>query len=121
MNITETIKTTCESFKLLNEECCTHIVMSAKSLSIEECYDSLLITVGDLSAEEIAFAERLHRYGRAIGVKDATEKLFAHMSTKNGADAAVTYLRQMGGEFSVDVTPGSSSGFAFNVNLTGKK
>ena len=54
---------------------------------------------------------------------DATENLFYHMKTKNGADASLEYLRQMGGEFSVEVNPtaGSKGGFSFNVNIGEKK
>lgn len=121
MNIIELIKETCEPFITLKEEACAEIIRSAKSLSIEECFDSLMITQTELTVEEAEFAERLHKYGRALGVRDATEKLFTHMSSKGGADAAVTYLRQLGGEFSVNVAQQGGNGFTFNVDLTGKK
>ena len=122
MDIRKKIQEAVKGFENLSEDDCNEIVISAKSLSLEECYDSLLIVPTDLSAEETKFAEQLHKYGRAIGVKDATESLFYHMKTKNGADASLEYLRQMGGEFSVDVTPGGGQkGFSFNVNIGEKK
>lgn len=123
MDIRKKIQEAVKGFENLSEEECIEITLSAKSLSLEECYDSLLIVPTDLSAEETKFAEQLHKYGRAIGVKDATESLFYHMKTKNGADASLEYLRQMGGEFSVEVNPtaGGKGGFSFNVNIGEKK
>lgn len=122
MDIRKKIEDAAKGFDTLSAEDCVEITLAAKSLSIEECYDLLLIDATSLSKEELTFAESLHRYGRAIGVKDATEKLFYHMSTKNGAESSLEYLRQMGKEFSVDVVPGGGNkGFAFNVNIGDKK
>lgn len=122
MDIRQKIQEAVKGFDNLTEADCTEITLSAKSLSLEECWDSLLLDPSKLSPEEVTFAEKLHKYGRAIGVKDATESLFYHMKTKNGADASLEYLRQMGGEFSVDVVPGGGAkGFAFNVNIGEKK
>ena len=123
MDIRKKIQEAVKGFENLAEEECIEITLSAKSLSLEECYDSLLIDPLSLEPAEIKFAEQLHRYGRAIGVKDATENLFYHMKTKNGADAALEYLRQLGGEFSVEVNPtaGGKGGFSFNVNIGEKK
>lgn len=122
MDIRKKIQEAVKDFKNLSEDDCTEITLSAKSLSIDECYDLLLIDPSALSPAEINFALQLHKYGRAIGVKDATEALFYHMKTKNGADASLEYLRQLGGEFSVDITPGGGNkGFSFNVNIGEKK
>lgn len=122
MDIRKKIQEAVKDFKNLSEDDCTEITLSAKSLSIDECYDLLLIDPSALTPAETKFALQLHKYGRAIGVKDATEALFYHMKTKNGADASLEYLRQLGGEFSVDIVPGGSkSGFSFNVNIGEKK
>ena len=122
MDIRKKIQEAVKGFDKLSEDDCVEITLSAKSLSLEECYDSLLIDPLSLEPAEIKFAEQLHKYGRAIGVKDATENLFYHMKTKNGADASLEYLRQMGGEFSVDVVQGGGNkGFSFNVNIGEKK
>lgn len=117
MDIRKKIQEAVDGFDNLTEEDCIEITLSAKSLSIEECLDSLLLAESELTQAEMAFIHKLHRYGRAIGVKDATESLFYHMKTKNGADASLEYLRQMGGEFSVEVAPGGGgkSGLSFNV------
>lgn len=118
MDIRLKIQEAAKDFDNLTEGDLIDITMSAKSLSLEECYDSLMIDGASLSAEEKKFCLQLHKYGRAVGVKDATENLFYHMKTKNGADASLEYLRKMGAEFSVDVTPGhGGGGFNFNVNL----
>lgn len=118
MDIRKKIQEAVKGFKLLTEADCIDITLSAKSLSIEECFDSLLIDPAELSQAENAFAQRLHKYGRAIGVKDATDSLFYHMKTKGGDSAALEYLRQLGGEFSVDIVPGGpNKGFSFNVNI----
>ena len=73
MDIRKKIQEAVKEFKNLSEDECIEITLSAKSLSLEECYDSLLIAPTDLSAEETKFAEQLHKYGRAIGVKDLLE------------------------------------------------
>ena len=88
MDIRKKIQEAVKGFEILTEDDCTEITLSAKSLSLEECYDSLLIDPSVLSEAEAKFAEQLHKYGRAIGVKDATESLFYHMKTKNGADVS---------------------------------
>lgn len=121
MDIRKRIQEAVKGFDNLTEDDCTEITLSAKSLSLEECYDSLLVDPLTLSSAEITFAQQLHKYGRAVGVKDATESLFYHMKTKNGADASLEYLRQMGGEFSVDILPSGKSGFSFNVNIGEKE
>lgn len=122
MDIRKKIQTAAKEFTNLSEDDCVEITLSAKSLSLEECYDSLLIDPTVLSPAEITFAQQLHKYGRAIGVKDATEALFYHMKTKNGDNASLEYLRQMGGEFSVEVNPANKGGgFAFNVSIGEKK
>lgn len=122
MDIRKKIQEAVKGFENLSEDDCNEIVISAKSLSIEECFDSLLIDPSVLNEAESKFAEQLHKYGRAVGVRDATESLFYHMKAKNGADASLEYLRQMGGEFSVDVVPGGGNkGFSFNVNIGEKK
>lgn len=122
MDIRKKIQDAVKGFDLLTESDCTEITLSARSLNLDECYDSLMIDPAELTQAEAAFAQKLHNYGRAIGVKDATENLFYHMKTKTGADASLEYLRKMGAEFSVDVGPGTGkSAFSFNVNIGEKK
>ena len=75
MDIRKKIQEAVKGFENLSEEECIEITLSAKSLSLEECYDSLLIDPSVLSEAEAKFAEQLHKYGRAIGVKDAVAKI----------------------------------------------
>lgn len=118
MDIRKKIQEAVKDFDKLSEDDCIEITLVAKSLSLEECFDMLLIDQTALSQAESVFAERLHRYGRSIGVKDAAENLFYHMKTKNGADAALEYLRKMGGEFSVAVgSTHGKSGFTFTIDM----
>lgn len=115
MDIESRIRAKAKEFETLDEQCCFEIVLNAKALSLDECFDYLLISKQDLEPAEATFAEMLHRRGRAIGVKDAADKLFQHMSTKAGGQSALEYLKQFSGDFSVELGPSAGSGFQFNV------
>jgi hypothetical protein len=121
MDLKQKIEQASKDFDNLDVADMNEIVLSARSLSLEECYDLCLIDATSLSAEEAKFCEQLHRYGRASGVKDATEKLFYQMQTKGGGQTAIDYLRQMGKEFSVDAVPVGGGGFAFQINIPDTK
>ena len=49
MDIRKKIQEAVKGFENLTEDECIEITLSAKSLSLEECYDSLLIVPTDLS------------------------------------------------------------------------
>lgn len=115
MDIEKKIEKRCESFKTLTKEECFAITLSARALSLDECMDYLLIDKECLTPDELSFSQQLHRHGRATGVKDACDKLFLHMSTKNGGQSSLEYLKQFSGDFAVEVSQASSSGFQFNV------
>lgn len=115
MDIKARIKKAAESFVNLDESDLTEFVIASRSLSIEECYSLILVEVSELSEEETKFCALLHSHGRALGVKDATEKLFYQMQTKGGGTTAIEYLKQMGAEFSTTPTPSSGKQFAFQV------
>lgn len=118
MNLEAKIKEKAAEFCNLSEEDCITLVLVARSLSLEECFDYLLIDRTTLTETENRFCELLHRRGRAIGVKDATDKLFLHMATRNGGQSALEYLKQFSGDFSVEVQGGQSGGgFQFNVTI----
>lgn len=117
MDIEARIKEKAKHFDSLGEAECVEIVLAARSLSLDECFDYLLVDKAELGEDELRFAELLHRRGRAIGVKDAADKLFLHMSTRNGGQSALEYLKQFSGDFSVEVQQSSSSGFQFNVTI----
>lgn len=118
MNLEAKIKEKAAEFSNLSEEDCITLVLVARSLSLDECFDYLLIDKQSLAEAEQRFAELLHRRGRAIGVKDATDKLFLHMATRNGGQSALEYLKQFSGDFSVEVSQGAGQGgFQFNVTI----
>lgn len=117
MDINKRITQAVKDFDNLDVDDCQTLVLAAASLSLEECYDLLLVDANTLSAEEQAFALRLHRHGRATGIKDAAAKLFLHMSTRNGGQSALEYLKQFSGDFSVEVQTTQSKGFSFNINI----
>lgn len=118
MNIEQRIKAKAKEFDTLDEACCVEIVLNAKALTIEECFDFLLIDQVSLTEAENKFARLLHARGRAIGIKDAADKLFSHMATRNGGQSALEYLKQCSGDFSVEVSQGGSAGgFQFNVTI----
>ena len=117
MDIESRIKLMCSTFDNLTEEDCVGITLASRSLSLEECYDYLLIDKSELSPAEIKFAERIYRRGRAIGVKDAGDKLFQHMGNRNGGQTALEYLKKMSGDFSAEVVASSGKGFQFNVTI----
>lgn len=115
MDVQKKIQAAVPDFDTLTESDCADFVLASRALSVEECYDYLMIDQDSLSEQERKFLMSLHKYGRAIGVKDATDKLFQHMSTRNGGQSVLDYLRQMSGEFSVEVVANTKSGFNFNV------
>lgn len=118
MDFEKKIEQKVKNFKTLSKEECVEIVLASCALSLDECFDYLLIDKAELSDEEIGFCNILHRRGRAIGVKNASDKLFMHMSTRNGGQSALEYLKSMSGEFAVEVTSSqTSSGFSFNVSI----
>lgn len=117
MNLEVKIKEKAAEFENLTENECCELVLCAKALSLDECFDYLLIDKTILTSAESKFAELLHKRGRAIGVKDAADKLFAHMATRNGGQSALEYLKQFSGDFAVEVQQSSGSGFQFNVTI----
>lgn len=117
MTIEEKIAKAVKEFKTLTESDCAEIILASKTLTMEECFGYLLIDQSELSEAEIKFCDSLHRRGRAIGVKDASDKLFTHMATRNGGQSALEYLKQMSGDFSVEVTATKASGFQFNLTI----
>lgn len=117
MDIEAKIRKAAEGFETLSADDCIQMSLAARSLSLEECYDMLLVDPEQLTPAERKFAEQIHRRGRAVGVKDASDKLFVHMSTRQGGNSALEYLKQMSGEFAVELSAAPKSGFQFNVSI----
>ena len=96
------------------------IEVRAKALSLEECYDYLLIDADELSEAEAALCKKAWRRGRMSSISTAADKLFNSMDTRNGGSIALEYLRALSSTFHLEPTdPGSGSvsagGFSFNV------
>lgn len=89
---------------------------AASSLSIDQCFDLLMIEEGEVPADEAILFRKVHKRGRAKGVTTAVEKLFIHMTTRQGGASAIEYLQKMSGEFAVNVESAKKgTGFSFNV------
>lgn len=102
---------------VLTDTMCSTVVLAAPTLSIEECYDLIFLKQDELQPAEVELMERLHRYGRAIGIKDASTALFNQMKGKNGFTPALEYLKQCSGDFKLNVTQTSGGGFSFNIQM----
>ncbi len=92
------------------------IEVRASVLTLDECFQYLLIDKEDISDEDLAIASKVWKRGRLASISAAGDKLFASMAHKGGAQPAFDYLRQMSATFQAEITPASkSSGFKFNV------
>lgn len=97
------------------------IELQAKTLSLGECYDYLLLDEAELSDSDKKWCKRAWKCGRAKAISDAGKKMFEGMSRNNGGQTAMAYLEKMSGTFKADVVipdGGGGSGFSFNVTLT---
>lgn len=95
------------------------IEINAKILTLPECYEILFISPSELSDHETDCADMAHTRGRKTALVMAADALFSQMRAKNGSVACMEYLKQMSGNFSLELTPapGSASGFSFNVYM----
>ena len=95
------------------------IEVNAKALSLEECYDLLLIDQQDLPAEEAILCKKAWRRGRCSAISTAANSLFHQMSARNGGQVAMEYLRALSPTFHLEPTDHTTSGknFSFNVVL----
>lgn len=95
------------------------IEANASMLNLIECMEYICVDYTELPQTEQSFCELAWKRGRAMGLRKASDKMFAHMATRAGGTTAIEYLRSMSGDFQIDATPspGSNSGFSFNVNM----
>lgn len=93
------------------------IEINAKVLEFDEVLDHLLIDQADLTQRELTLCKKAHRRGRLEGLVQAGQNLFSQMKARNGTVACLEYLKQHSSSFQMEVSPspGSASGFAFNV------
>lgn len=115
MDLERIIKDKCSSFTTLTQELAVEIVVCAPALSLEECLDRCLLDESELTPAELDFAKRLHKRGRANGVKDACDNLFMHMKTRAGGPSAIEYLSKVSSEFAMTAQKTSAGGFQFQI------
>ena len=99
------------------EDLC-NIEIRAKVLSFDDCLVWLGYTANEIPDMELGWAKKAHAKGAVEAVHEAAKHLFTNMKTRNGAQAALEYLKAKSGDFRVDATPtGNGSGFSFNVTM----
>ena len=89
----------------------------AKALSKQECLDYFGI-VEELSISEEAFFDFHYNFGVSKGKREAMEKLFIGMGSRNGAAVTLDYLKTHADRFPRDGELNEAKGsFSFNVNM----
>lgn len=106
-----------DDLKTITSNDLNEIEKAARVLSIDECYKLLLVDKDELDEAQVKRIERVYARGRAKGIADAGDALFAQMKVRGGFAPAEAYLRQMADGFTEEKAAGGSSGFAFNVIL----
>jgi hypothetical protein len=95
--------------------------LKAKVLSFEDVCTYLCILPAEIPECELPYAQKAHARGQVDAIHTAAGALFSNMKTRNGAVAALEYLKATSGLFQIDATPispGSGGGFSFHVNMT---
>lgn len=99
-----------------------HIEDKAKILSLEDSLIWLGLTLAEIPpTPDLEFATKAHARGALGAIHTAAQKLFNNMNTKNGAIAALEYLKHTSSTFQVSATQipaNQGGGFNFTVSLT---
>ena len=96
----------------------------AKILSFSDCLTWLGLDEHELESLELTFAKKAHARGALDAIHVAAKRLFTNMNTRNGALAALEYLKATSGTFQVDaspIAPSAGGGFSFNVTMVPEK
>jgi len=93
------------------------IEQRAKGLTLEECFEYLLVTTEEIPKADLVIAKKAHRRGRSAALHTAVNCLFGSMTMRGGGTSAMEYLKQLSGTFTVEATPVGTAkgGFQFNV------
>lgn len=101
-----------------------HIIeIKAKGLSLDDCFDYLLIDKEHIPAAELLIAQKAWRRGRTAALSTAVDKLFSSMETRNGGSIALEYLRTLSTTFHLEPSStgtNSVGGFSFNIVMPEK-
>ena len=94
------------------------IELKARTLTLSQCLDILLLDKSELSKKDLFWAEKAHRKGEAEGIAQAGEKLFDGMGRRGGSGSALSYLNSLSERFQNEQRMAASgSGFNFNVSF----
>lgn len=110
-----------EGLIYLNTEDLLTIEQAASAMTLEDCFDLLMVDKAEVPKYDMHVATAVHKRGRTKGIQDAVSKLFVHMGTRTGGASSIEYLNQMSGEFQVEATRTPGTGFAFNVVIPEEK
>lgn len=108
----------------LDGEDLLHIEQQSRILTLDECFEFLMIDKSQVPEKELDIAERVWRRGRKKAVGMACEALFIQMTQRNGTNACAEYLSKFAGDFQVEgsASPaGTGGGMNFNVFMPGEK
>jgi hypothetical protein len=111
------IKERCSKYPILTYDHCIMITHAAKSLSIAEVYDYMLLDESDLTVDERKFVSLIYRRGKTLGIKEACDNMFLQMRMRGGGQTALDYLARQSGEFKAVIAPTSGGKFSFSVVL----
>lgn len=107
-----------EHLKVLSVDDLQNIQTRAKILSFEECLTWLGYKADEVPELELDWAERAHARGALEAVHDAAKHLFSNMKTRNGAQAALEYLKAKSADFQMEIVPSAGGkGFSFSANM----
>lgn len=115
MNTEEIYRQRCAEFPTLTFAMCYEVHKMSASLSLEECYDILLLEPSDLTPAENKFFEKVYKRGKACHISIACDHLFSNMKTARGGPVAMDYLTRQSGQFSVEAQKTNSGGLSFRV------
>lgn len=96
------------------------IELKAIALTLDECYDFLFVDSANLTEHDISASKLAWRKGRACAIHQAASSLMSSMSSRNGGNVAMDYLKTLSPTFSAEVSPSTTPGnpgFTFNVSL----
>ncbi len=111
------IKERCLNYPVLTYDHCVLITQAAKSLSLAEIYDFMLMSESDLTVDEQKFVATVYRRGKTLGIKEACDNMFLQMRMRGGGQTALEYLSRQSGEFKAVITPAAGGKFSFSVVL----
>lgn len=85
----------------------------AAGLSQDEVLETFSIHRDSLTKDELIYFNEFYNYGRGMAKHQAVQSLLAATKGRNGAQAALQYLKRFAKEFEGDIEGDSSGSFSF--------